>query len=174
MLNFFWGTILYVSINLIVILAITLILMEKSKINYRRIAIFAFCYVLFIAMRLIANFTQFLYFGVPWGSRLLAIVSGLVCFFLFRKYFENNNYFRIKQETKQFGMILAVSIITIIGYSIIFFIRGQSLNFSVEELLFYSITVEVEEEIIFRGLLLGLLMGCLDKEILFSCSLRMC
>jgi membrane protease YdiL (CAAX protease family) len=118
-------------------------------------------------MRLIANFSGFLFFTVPWGSRLLAIASGLLCFFLFRRYFEDDNYFRIKQDTKHLGIVLTVSIITIIGYTIIFLIRGQSLNFSVEELLFYSIVVEIEEEIIFRGLLLGLLMSCIDKKILF-------
>jgi uncharacterized protein YebE (UPF0316 family) len=137
--------------------------MEKTKLNYCRIAIIAFCYIFFVTVRLIANFTQFLYSNVPWGSRLLAIASGLICFFLFRKYFENNNYFTVKQDKKGIGIVLTISIITVIGYTIIFFIRGQSLKFSIEELLFYSITVEIEEEIIFRGLLLGLLMDCLDK-----------
>jgi len=168
MLNSFLGlTLLYMFINITVVLAITLILMEKNRVNYHRVAIFALCYIIFVAVRLIANFTQLLYFKVPWGSRLLAVAFGLICFFLFRKSFEDNNYFRIKQDKKQIGLILIISIITIVGYSIVFIIRGQSLEFSIEELLFYSIAVEIEEEIIFRGLLLGLLMSCLDKKLLF-------
>ena len=169
MLNSFLGlTLLYIFINLMVVLVIALILMKKNKINYHRIAIFALCYIIFVVVRLIANFSQFLYFRVPWGSRLLAIAFGLICFFIFRKFFEYNNYFRIKQDKKQIGLILIISIITIVGYSIIFIIRGQSLEFSIEELLFYSISVEIEEEINFRGLLLGLLMSCLDEKILFT------
>ena len=168
MLNSFLGlTVLYIFINLLAVLIIAIILMEKNKLNYYRIVIFALCYIIFVSVRLIANFFEFLYFTVPWGSRLLAIAFGLVCFFIFRKFFENNNYFRIKQDKKQIGLIMIISIITIVGYSIIFFIRGQSQKFSIEELIFYSITVEIEEEIIFRGLLLGLLMSCLDRKIVF-------
>jgi membrane protease YdiL (CAAX protease family) len=120
-----------------------------------------------VAVRLIANFSQLLYFNVPWGSRLLAVAFGILCYYLFRKFFENNDFFRSKLDKKQIGLILIISIVTIVGYLIIFIIRGQSQKFSIEEFLFYSIAVEIEEEIIFRGLLLGLLMSCLDKKILF-------
>lgn len=168
MLNSFLGlTLLYTFINLMVILAIAIILMDKNKLNFQRIVIFALCYITFVGVRLIANYSQFLYFTVPWGSRLLAIVFGIICFFLFRRFFRNSNYFRIKQEKGNTKLILLISIITIVGYSIVFILRGYPQEFSIEELLFYSIAVELEEEIIFRGLLLGLLMSCLGKKILF-------
>jgi hypothetical protein len=67
MLNSFLGlTLSYTFINLMVVLAIAVILMNKNKVNYYRIAIFALCYIIFIAVRLIANYSQFLYFNVPW------------------------------------------------------------------------------------------------------------
>jgi membrane protease YdiL (CAAX protease family) len=120
-----------------------------------------------VSGRLIANVTQFLYFQVPWGSRLLSIMACLICYFLFNKYFADNNYFRLKQERNQIRITILLSITLIVGYTIIFFIRGYAQNFNIEDFLFYSIVVGTEEELIFRGILLGLLMSSMKDNVLF-------
>jgi membrane protease YdiL (CAAX protease family) len=50
----------------------------------------------------------------------------------------------------------------------LFFTSGVLLKkFNIEWFLFLSTIVEIEEELFFRGILLGLLLSCLDKKIAF-------
>jgi hypothetical protein len=71
--------------------------MEKNKMNILRIIIFSFCFILNnIAIRMALFDTG----NWNWTGKLFGIISGFLCFFAFKKYFMENNFFTIKQETK--------------------------------------------------------------------------
>jgi membrane protease YdiL (CAAX protease family) len=159
------GIILYQFGLLFVITITALVLMKKTKEHFRQIAIVVIIFVFYFVMRTLPGLFNIQNFDMPWESRILSIVFSILCVFLFRKHFAEHNYFTIKQETKDLRKILLVSAITIIGYSIIFYMRGTPTVFNTEEFLFLSVFVEIEEELFFRGLLLGLLMSCLDEKI---------
>lgn len=167
MLNSFIGIVLYQLMLLIIVSISALICMKKTRENYYRIMIVAICFVFYFLMRIMPSILHFRNFEMPWESRFFSIITGILCFLLFRKHFANSNYFKIKQEKKYLRKIFIVSIITIIGYLIIFYFRGDPKKFNTEELLFLSTVIGIEEEIFFRGLLLGLLMSCLDEKMLF-------
>jgi membrane protease YdiL (CAAX protease family) len=141
--------------------------MEKTKENYYRILIVSICFVFFFFARITPNIIWFQHFKLPWESRLFSIVSVILCFCIFKKHFSEYNFIKTNIEMKHLRITSLVSIITIVGYLFVFYFRGSPQKFNIEEFLFISTIVEIEEELFFRGILLGLLLSCLDKKIAF-------
>jgi membrane protease YdiL (CAAX protease family) len=164
--NYLMVVFLYQLMLIAIVSIITFAFMTKNRENYVKIGIFSICFIFYFLMRILPGIVNFQNFNLPWESRLLSIAAGIICFFLFRKHFINYNYFKIKYDKSNFKVTLIVSLATIIGYLIVFYFRGQPQIFNTELFLFISM-VSVEEEIIFRGLILGILMSCLDKKVLF-------
>jgi membrane protease YdiL (CAAX protease family) len=167
MLSGFIGIVFYQLMLLVVVSILALVCMKKTKENFYRIAIVVICFVFYFLMRVMPSILNFRNFEMPWESRLFSIIAGIICILLFGKYFTKNNYFKIRQENKDLRITILLSILTIIGYLVIFYFSGSFLVFNMEELLFLSTVVGIEEEMFFRGILLGLLMSCLDEKILF-------
>ena len=122
MLSFFAGIVLYQLMLLALILIFAFVCMKKSKEKYYRLGIIAICFVFYFLMRILPNIIGAQNFELPWESRLLSIISGLLCFLLFKKHFSESNYLKIKQEKEYLRATIIVSVITIIGYLIIFYL----------------------------------------------------
>jgi membrane protease YdiL (CAAX protease family) len=166
MLGFLVNVVLYQIMLIVIISAFTFMFMVKNKKNCYRIGLFAISFLIYFLMRILPGILNFQNFNLPWESRLFSIAAGIICFFLFRNDLADNNYFRINYEKSKLKITLLVSIAAIIGYLIIFYFRGRPQLFDMELFLFLSM-VSAEEEIFFRGIVLALLMSCLNKKVFF-------
>ena len=152
-------------LHIVVILPFLLWLMNKrDKINYLRVWSIAVCYYTYsIALslpKLIDSF-NFINSRWNWDGKICGIVCCITLYFIFRKLFNANNFFTFKQnsdgvKSATYGAIIIVVVSTIV-WSI--FVNAK---FNIETLLFQISLPGIDEELMFRGVLLGLM----------CCSLR--
>jgi membrane protease YdiL (CAAX protease family) len=154
-------------LQLVVILPFVLILLERNKLNYIRVLIFSLCFLAYPIILSLPNiYIDFIKSSWNWDGKILGTIFGILCFFLFRKFFPKNNFFRLKQERKNIKTVIIVSIGAIIFTGIRWLIFSKY-KFDIETLLFQLTLPGIDEEILFRGILLGLLMSCLKDKIFF-------
>lgn len=146
-----------------------LLLKEKNRINFLRIFIFSFCYVFY---EFIKNFPKFypafdiIKSSWNWDGKIYGIALGVIFYFLFRKLFEENDFFTLKQHKENFKPALAGATVMVILSTIIWAILGKS-DFDFETLAFQISIPGIDEEIFFRGLFLGLLSSALKEKVSF-------
>jgi membrane protease YdiL (CAAX protease family) len=112
-------------------------------------------------------FFDFIKSSWNWDGKILGVFWGLVCFFIFKNHFTDNNFFRIRQERKNIKKTLIVSVILIFSTAAIWFAFGKS-EFDMDTLMFQLIIPGIDEEIMYRGVLLGLLMNCIKENVLLK------
>lgn len=93
-------------IRIAIIIPVAIIfLKEKNKTNLLRITIFIFCYVVYEVILIIPGVYQnfnFLNSNWNWVGKIFGIGWGIICYFLFKKYFIQNNFFTIRQNKINF------------------------------------------------------------------------
>jgi membrane protease YdiL (CAAX protease family) len=167
MLGFLAGILSYQIMLIAFVSIFTIVFMEKNKENIFRIGLFAILFLVYFVMRILPQIIGFQNFDMPWESRFLTIISGILFYFIFRKHFSENNYLKLRHDKQNTKITIFIAIATIVGYFFILYLRRFSQEFNLELLLFISTISVIEEELFFRVLILGLLMSCLDKKVLF-------
>lgn len=141
----------------------------KTKENYLRVLFFALIFIVYqIALvfpKLSRNF-DFFESNWNWEGKTFGIILGVICYFVFRNYFVENDFFTFRQnpENKKKTWIVAISVIVLM--SVLYYFIGKS-DFSAETLAFQLTMPALDEEIMFRGILLGLLLTALREKFLF-------
>lgn len=156
------------QIIILVPLAI-LLLKDRNKENFLRVLFFALIYVVYqIALSLPYLFKPLDFIGGSWNwdGKIFGILFGVICYFGFRKYFSENDFFTFRQDTKGFRKTLAVAIFIVVLATAIAFLTGSS-KFDVETLAFQLTMPGIDEEIMFRGILLGFLASSLKAKFAF-------
>lgn len=146
-----------------------LFLKEKSWVNYKRLMVFALVFIvhtLIVFLPSLFDFFKIIDGSWNWNGKILSILWGVSAFFIFRKYFSANNYFTLKQDKtgsrKAFLGALAIVILS----GALFYFMGSS-DFDLETLAFQLLMPGLDEEIVYRGILLGLLMSSLKSKFYF-------
>ncbi|GET46676.1 CPBP family intramembrane glutamic endopeptidase [Capnocytophaga felis] len=145
-----------------------LFLKEKSKISFIRLLIFVGCYMvyqLFIVLPKILEF-DIVESRWNWEGKALGVICGIGCYLFFRRYFRENDFFTIRQNKENFKPSLIVAVGVVLLSTVVWFLLGKS-EFDVETLAFQISLPGVDEEIIFRGILLGLLASSLKEKTAF-------
>ena len=158
----------FIFLNSIAYLLLTvpfiLIFMEKNKINYYRVIIFSFCFIGFFFLLVLGSSLHIIKGSWNWDGKILSIIWGVVCFLLFKKYFIENNFLTIKQNMKNNKKVIIVSMIfLVIVFGLSLFSEKE--EFNIEKLMFQLLMPGIDEEILFRGVMLGLLLSCIKKEL---------
>ena len=152
-----------------IILLSILFLKEKTKINFLRILIFTFCYVIyqiFLVLPKINSSFDFIKSSWNWDGKIYGIICGILSYFLFKKYFRENDFFTLKQNKENLkSALIGASAIVLIS-TIVWFLLGKS-DLNIETLAFQISLPGIDEEIMFRGILLGLLATSLKDKISF-------
>ena len=116
-----YNYLLNVLLWLLIIIPCAIIFMEKSRINFYRILIFSFCwisYAVVIFLPVCYNNLRFIHSSWNWNGKLYACIWVIICYYLFRRFFIENDFFTIKQEKKNIKITFILSIITILIISI--------------------------------------------------------
>ena len=158
------------TLHLLIILPLVFLFLKKwNKENYYKILIFIFVFIgyeFIIKLPSYFEIFNFIHSKWNWDGKLLGILFGVVSFMSFKSNFTNHNYFTLKQDKNNKTKVIWVSIGVVIVATIIWFVFGKS-DFNLETLAFQITLPGIDEEIIFRGILLGLLMSILKGNITF-------
>lgn len=135
---------------------------EKSKFSLVRITIF---FMLYLLDGLILRYhPQFIDSNWNWDGKICSIVFTVICYFVFQKYFHEHNFFRLKQEEESNKKTWLV-VSTLIILSVVGGIFSETQKFDKETLLFQFLIPHSDEEPLYRGILLGLLLSILPSKI---------
>lgn len=150
-------------LHLVVILPLLLIFMkERTKENYLRVLSIVGCYfIYYFALTLQYHFDCFNIIDGSWNrdGKIYGIVCGIAIYFIFRRQLGNNNFFTLKQDKAGLKSALKVAV-AILAIAIL----GGVVNdreFNIETLLFQISMPGIDEEIMYRGVLLGLMCSAL-------------
>ncbi len=140
---------------------------EHTRKNYLRILTILFCYLIcYTALTIQYHFECFNIINGNWNwdGKIYSIVCGVIFYFLFRKQFREYNFFTFKQNREGLKPAIWVACAIIIA-QICLGTLGNMLNgsaeFNLERLLFQLSMPGIDEEIMFRGVLLGLMCSAL-------------
>jgi CAAX protease family protein len=157
-------------LRLLIIMPLILVFIKKhNKENYLRIIIFIICflgYQLAIRLPYLIDTFNFINGNWNWDGKIIGIFFSIICFFVFKSYFKENNFFTLKQDKKNIKAASIVSIGIVILATVIWFIFGKS-EFNIEALAFQLTLPGIDEELMYRGILLGLLMSSMKSKINF-------
>ncbi len=150
-------------LHLVIILPLLLIFMkERTKENYLRVLSIVGCYfIYYFALTLQYHFDCFNIIDGSWNwdGKIYGIVCGVAIYFIFRRQFSENNFFTLKQNKEGLKSALKVAV-AILAIAIL----GGVVNdreFNIETLLFQISMPGIDEEIMYRGVLLGLMCSAL-------------
>lgn len=150
-------------LHIVIILPLLLIFMkERTKENYLRVLSIVGCYlVYYFALTLQYHFECFNIINGRWNwdGKIYGVICGVVAYFVFRRQFADNNFFTLKQNKEGLKSALKV-VIAILSIAILGGVVNDS-EFNIETLLFQISMPGIDEEIMYRGVLLGLMCSAL-------------
>lgn len=153
-------------ISLLIISPLILISFNREKRNLKAIVIFFVFYILFnivLVKPLKIEVLRLINGTYNWTGKVYSVLFTILSYSILKKYLKEENYFTVKQKAgfKKLTFILIFApLIVVVLMNIVF----NSSNFSVEDLLFQLSLPGVEEEMVYRGVLLKLLSVNLNKQ----------
>lgn len=148
---------------------IILLLKEKSALNFQRVLIFAICYVIYQIVLVLPKLNpafDFIQSRWNWEGKIYGIAWAIIAYFLFRKFFREHDFFTFRQNKVGFKSALTGAIAIVMLATIVWYIFGSS-KLDYETLAFQVSLPGIDEEMIFRGILFGLLLSSLKNRIPF-------
>lgn len=150
-------------LHIALILPLLLIFMkERTKENYLRVLSIVVCYlVYYFALTLHYHFDCFdiIKGNWNWDGKIYGVIWGVAAYFIFRQRFADNNFFTLKQNKQGLKSALRV-VAVIISISILGGVVKDR-DFNLETLIFQISMPGIDEEIMYRGVLLGLMCSAL-------------
>ena len=150
-------------LHLVIILPLLLIFMnERTKENYLRVLSIVGCYfIYYFALTLQYHFDCFNIIDGSWNwdGKIYGIVCGIAIYFIFRRQLSNNNFFTLKQNKEGIKSALKF-VVVILAIAILGGVVNEK-EFNLETLLFQISMPGIDEEIMYRGVLLGLMCSAL-------------
>lgn len=150
-------------LHVLIILPLLLIFIkDRTRNNYFRVLSITFCYYIyciFLFMPHLVDSFHIINGNWNWNGKIYGILSGIAIYFIFRQQFNDNDFFTLKQNKEGLKAALKVScaLISIFSLSGILGVK----EFNLETLLFQITMPGIDEEIMFRGILLGLMCSAL-------------
>lgn len=153
-------------LNIAIILPLLLLFMkERTRENYFRILSVILCYFicnLALTVQFHIDFLNIIGGNWNWDGKIYGIIWGIAAYFIFRNQFSENDFFTFRQNKDGlkpaiWAAVLVIGIPTLLG-------ALNTKEFNLETLLFQITMPGFDEEIMFRGVLLGLMCSCLRND----------
>ncbi len=150
-------------LHIAIILPLLLIFMkERTRENYLRVLSIVVCYFIYNAALTVQfqfNCLNIIHGSWNWDGKIYGLACGIALYFLFRRQFIENDFFTLKQNKEGLKSALKV-VVAIISISVLGGIVNDK-EFNIETLLFQISMPGIDEEIMYRGVLLGLMCSAL-------------
>jgi len=99
-----------------------------------------------------------------WSGYIYGIIWNILCYYLFKNFFTENNFFTIKIDKINIKYIIILSLVTILFQCILSFLFYYSSEYNFEVLLFQLTVPGISEGMLYRGILLGIMINCLKDN----------
>ncbi|MFK8060967.1 MAG: CPBP family intramembrane glutamic endopeptidase [Polaribacter sp.] len=164
-------------LQLIIISPIILLTLKNKKIENLKILV---TFIIFFLVNQISLYLPLIYPELRisnwnshwnWTGKIYAIIGAIVFLLIYRKFPLKDYFLTLKQENKflKNGIIIVISILTIQILMDYFFISQKKWN--LETLLYQFSMPGINEEIAYRGIMLGLLTKILkNKNLILNSS----
>lgn len=160
--------IITVIIGFIVISPLIALTLNKSEDKWKCLILFVSYYLLYTCFLFLPNFIPALRIiesSWNWSGKAYAIVGSLLFYGVFRKAFGCHNYITFKQNNHIVKRLLLLAVIIfVVTICLAFFSNGNSTE-RVEYFLFQFTMPGLDEELAFRGIMLGLLSNALRPKV---------
>lgn len=161
-----------IIIEFIVIGPLVIIALNQSDSRWKYLLLFAAYYIFYLYFLALPNFFPELRIikntSWNWSGKIYAITGSLLFYFKLREAFSNHNYITFKQNINSLRpKFFAVCIVFILTIGLSFFSINNSES-RLEQLLFQFTLPGIDEELAFRGIMLGLLSNSLKPKICFG------
>lgn len=154
---------------LIVLFPFMILLMkERTKEHFIRIGVFCLVFVVYscaIMLGRVYDAFHIINGNWNWSGKIYGVLCGILCYYVFRKYFKERDFFTLKQAegSKQPVWIATIGITVLAVLAWLF--AGSGGEWNIETLAFQLTLPGLDEEIMFRGVLMGLLLSSLKIKI---------
>ncbi len=150
-------------LHIALVLPLLLIFMKEwTKENYLRVLSIVVCYlVYYFALTLRYHFDCFdiIKGNWNWEGKIYGVIWGVVAYFIFRRLFNDYDFFTVKQNKQ--GLKSALKVVAVIISISILGGVVKDRDFNLETLIFQISMPGIDEEIMYRGVLLGLMCSAL-------------
>jgi len=159
---------LEILIHLFTVLPFIYIFRNKGNERSKKLVLLFIFY--FISNQLLLNLPlyfssfQFINYYWNWSGKILAVVGSLIFYFYFKDWFQPYHFIRFRQEkASQRKVYIVMAIISIIAITegILFYYKSWNL----ETLPFQLTLPGIDEEIAYRGIMLGILSSVMSEKI---------
>lgn len=150
-------------LHIAIILPLLFIFMkERTRENYLRVLSIVVCYIIyyaFLTMQYQFDCLNIIKGGWNWDGKIYGVVCGIAMYFILRRQFSDNDFFTLKQNKEGLKSALKV-VVAILAIAILGGVVNDK-EFNLETLLFQISMPGIDEEIMYRGVLLGLMCSAL-------------
>ncbi|PHQ57642.1 MAG: CPBP family intramembrane metalloprotease [Lutibacter sp.] len=155
-------------IHIIAILPLLILCVKKENSKRTKLIILFVLYFIGyqVLLRLPFYFSTFKFINGDWNwsGKLLAMTGSLIFYYLFKNNFRRHHFLTIKQDKKTLRRIsIVIAVISLIAIIEGFLFYNESWN--LETVLFQSTLPGIDEEIAYRGIMLGILSSILLEKI---------
>ena len=150
-------------LHIAIILPLLLIFMkERTRENYLRVLSIVVCYFIYNAVLTVQfqfDCLNIIHGNWNWDGKIYGIVCGVMMYFIFRRQFADNNFFTLRQDKaglkSALKVVIAIMCVSLLGGVV------NDKEFNLETLLFQLSMPGIDEEIMYRGVMLGLMCSAL-------------
>ncbi|HRD79693.1 MAG TPA: CPBP family glutamic-type intramembrane protease [Saprospiraceae bacterium] len=161
--------IIFLSIQLMVIAPLVALGLNKPDYKWKTLILFViyyFFYASFLSLPFLFPETKIIQSdNWNWSGKILAIAGSLLFYWLFKKTFTDIDYITFKQRKKSLKPALFITIFVFLLAIGLAFLCVKKSDEKLEYFLFQFTMPGIDEELAFRGIMMGLLSNSLKSKI---------
>lgn len=161
--------IVFLTIQLLVIIPLIAVALNRYDYKWKYLLLLALYYFLYTSLLSVPNwFPELRIIDLAywnWSGKIYAITGSLVFYFQFRKLFTTHNYITLKRKNNSINIILVITIVVFLGAIAWTFFSIKKSDERFEMFLFQFTMPGLDEELAYRGIILGLLSNSLKPKI---------
>lgn len=161
--------IVFQFVQLIVITPLIAAALNRSDYQWKRLLLLVLYCFLYAVLLAVPNwFPELRIIDLPywnWSGKIYAITGSLLFYFQFKKMFASHDYITLKPKNNALNCTLLITIIVFLGAFAWALLSSKNSDERFEMFLFQFTMPGLDEELAYRGIMLGLLSNSLKPKI---------
>ncbi|NBB31712.1 CPBP family intramembrane glutamic endopeptidase [Cellulophaga sp. BC115SP] len=149
---------------LVLLPLIPLFISDRNQI--KKVVLFSLIFIFYqiiLKLPITISEVQFIHSKWNWTGKIFSSIFGVLIYYLLQKELKPHDFIKLRQEQESFLKTLSISSFPVCIALFSYF--DTSISFDAETLLFQMTLPGVDEEIMFRAILLGLIIPCFKEGI---------
>lgn len=157
------------TIQLLVITPLIAVALNRYDYKWKCLSLLALYYFLYTSLLSVPNwFPELRIIDLAywnWSGKIYAVTGSLLFYFQFKKMFATHDYITLKRKNNALNITLLITIIVFLGAIAWAFLSTKNSDERFEMFLFQFTMPGLDEELAYRGIMLGLLSNSLKPRI---------